>query len=133
MPWIQKIERKKKTTPKKRNETDMRKLRQQAYQNTRWRKERDTYMSQHPLCEDCLEKGKVTAGTDCHHLVSPFKNGVINWSLLLDWNNLRSLCKECHGLRHAEAQEKKPEEILRQLDALFDNNISDEDIENGNY
>lgn len=132
MPWIQKEEKKK--TSSMRNNTDMRQLRQKAYQNTAWRKMRETYLKEHPLCEDCLAKGKVTAATDVHHIKSPFKRGEVNWNLLLDYNNIMSLCKECHGNRHAAEQGHiSPEEVLRQLDVLFDNNISDKDIEDGSY
>ena len=122
MPRINKIERKKKSqAPRK--ETDMRKLRQKAYQDAKWRKERDTFLKEHPLCDDCLAKGKVTPATSIHHLKSPFKNGEINWNLLYDWDNLVSLCHECHGERHAEEQgHKPPEKILEELDALFENN-----------
>lgn len=128
MPWIQKQERKK--TSSQRKETDMRKLRQAAYSRTDWRKMRETYLKTHPICEDCLAKGKVTPATDVHHLKSPFKGGEVNYSLLLDYDNLMSLCKECHGNRHAAEQGHiSAEEVLRQLDALFDDSISDEELE----
>lgn len=128
MPWIQKIEKKKKTS--QRNETQMRELRQKAYQNTAWRRMRETYLHEHPLCEDCLDKGKVTPATDCHHIRSPFRRGEIEWPLLLDYNNLRALCKECHGNRHATEQgHMTPEEVLKQLDELLDDNKPDSDFE----
>lgn len=123
MPQINKLERKKKRVSSTRNETEMRKVRQKAYQDAKWRKERDTFLKEHPLCDDCLAKGKVTPATSIHHLKSPFKNGEINWNLLYDWDNLVSLCHECHGERHAEEQgHKSPEKILEELDALFENN-----------
>lgn len=119
----------KKPKPEKK-ETDMRVLRQKAYQNTSWRKMRDTYLHEHPLCEDCLAKGKVTAATDIHHIKSPFRNGEINWGLLLNYENLAALCKECHGNRHAAEQGHiSPEEILRQLEDLLNPEISDEELE----
>ena len=128
MPWIQKIEKKK--TSSQRNETDMRELRQKAYQNTAWRKMRDTYLHEHPLCEDCLAKGKVTAATDVHHIRSPFRKGEVNWMMLLDYNNLAALCKECHGNRHAAEQGHiSPEEVLKQLEDLLDDNKDDSEFE----
>jgi 5-methylcytosine-specific restriction protein A len=70
------------TLPKKpkveRQDTDMRNLRQKAYQNTKWRKMRDTYMHEHPLCEECLKQGKVTPAEDIHHRRSPFQKGEVN-------------------------------------------------------
>ncbi len=129
MPKINKLERKKKSqAPRK--ETDMRKLRQKAYRNTTWRKTRDTYMKSHPICEECLKKGKVTPATDVHHLQSPFKGGDINYTLLFDYENLESLCKDCHGEIHAAQQGHiSPEEVIRQLDELFDENKPDSEFE----
>jgi len=127
MPTINKIPKKPKV---ERKETDMRQLRQKAYQNTVWRKERENYMHEHPICEECWKKGKITPATDVHHIKSPFQNGEINWNLLVSWDNLESLCKECHGEIHAKQQGHiSPEEILKQLDALFDENKPDSDFE----
>lgn len=87
-------------------------------------------MREHPLCEECLKKGKVTPAEDIHHIQSPFKYGQINWNLLVSWDNLESLCKECHGNIHAAQQGYiSPEEILKQLDALLDDNKPDSDFE----
>lgn len=131
MPTINKPQKK---TSVKKNDTDMRKLRQTAYRNTQWRKMRDTYMKEHPICEECLKVGKVTAAEDVHHKRSPFRNGEINWGLLLDYDNLESVCKECHARIHNEKLGHiSPETIIKQLDALFDSSISDKDIEDGNY
>lgn len=124
MPTINKPDKKKKDFERK--DTDMRKLRREAYNNSTWRKLRDTYMHQHPLCQDCLGKGKVTPAEDIHHDKSPFKNGEINYSLLLDYDNLVALCKDCHGTRHAKEQgHVSPEDVLKQLDELFDENKPD--------
>lgn len=128
MPTINRLPKKPKTSS--RNNTDMRELRQKAYQNTAWRKLRETYLKEHPLCEDCLAEGKVTPATDVHHVKSPFRGKEINWMLLLNYNNLAALCKECHGNRHAAEQGHiSPEEVLKQLDDLFNENIKDEDLE----
>ena len=106
----------------------MRILRATAYNNQNWKKLRETYLKTHPLCEECLKKGKVTPATSVHHKVSPFKNGEINYNLLLDYNNLESVDHECHAAIHNKEQGHiSPEEIIRQLDALFDENIPDED------
>lgn len=128
MPWIAK--QKKRKTSSVRNDTDMRKMRAEAYNNTAWRKMRDTYLHQHAICEDCLAKGKVTPATDVHHIRSPFKGGQINYGLLLDYNNLMALCKECHGQRHAAEQGHiSPEEVLKQLEDLLDENKPDSEFE----
>ena len=131
MPYINKI--KKDRTSSEKKESDMRELRKRAYQNTAWRKLRDTYMHEHPICEECLKKGKVTPAEDIHHIQSPFKYGEINWSLLVDKDNLMALCKECHGNIHASQQGHiSAEEILKQLDDLLNPDISDEELEDDN-
>lgn len=98
----------------------MRKLRQKAYQNRHWRKLRDTYLKEHPICEECLKHGKVTPAEDVHHIKSPFRGGEINYNMLLDYHNLESVCKDCHGEIHAAQQgHQSPEKILQALDELF--------------
>ena len=57
---------------------------------------------QHPLCELCQADNKVTIATDVHHVYS-FLNPEDNntkLQLLLDAENLMSLCKHCHGSIH---------------------------------
>lgn len=104
-----------------RNQTENRKLRAKAYNNSTWRKMRDTYLKEHAVCQDCISKGKITPATDIHHIKSPFKDGEINYSLLLDYTNLVSLCKECHGNRHATEQGHKTAQlIIEELDKLFE-------------
>lgn len=125
MPTINKQE--KKSRPTERKETDMRKLRQKAYQNKEWRKLREVYMHEHPLCDECLKKGKVTPATDVHHKKSPFKGGEVNYNLLLDYDNLESVCKDCHGAIHANQQGHiTPEQQLELLDWIF-NGLQDSD------
>lgn len=129
MPTINKIEKKPKPQPK---ETDMRKLRATAYNNTQWRKLREVYMHEHPLCEKCLEKGSIVPAEDIHHIRSPFKGGAINYELLLNHGNLLAVCKKCHQAIHNQ-KHMTAEQIIEQLDALFNPEISDKDIEDGNY
>lgn len=126
MPTIQRIEKKTKKAPPK--NSDMRELRKKAYQNPQWRKLRDVYIKEHPLCEMCLKEGKVTPAEDIHHKISPFKGGAVNQSLLLDYNNLQSLCKVHHQLVHNSKQEKSPEQIIADLDALLNNTNQDDNL-----
>lgn len=120
------------TLPKKpkveRQDTDMRNLRQKAYQNTKWRKMRDTYMHEHPLCEECLKQGKVTPAEDIHHKRSPFQKGEVNWNLLLDYNNLEAVCKTCHATIHNNQNGVKTQaQIIEDLDNLMKKCIDNDD------
>lgn len=60
-----------------------------AYGRT-WRKVRDAYRQKHPLCEKCLEQGKLVPVYEVHHIV-PVKQGGKNTE-----DNLMSLCHRCH-------------------------------------
>ena len=127
MATINKIPKKDKPN---RQETPKRKLRQIAYQSQSWRKLREVYMHQHPLCEECLKKNKVTPAQSIHHIKSPFEKGVINYQLLLDPNNLMAVCNECHGEIHNREQgNMSAKDIIAQLDKLFDENITDEELD----
>lgn len=95
MARINLLPKKKRTNNRK--QTDMRKLRQTAYNSTKWRKLRLSYLMLHPMCEEC-EKNPAT---DVHHIKSFIVNGEIDWGLLLNENNLQSLCKDCHGKHHS--------------------------------
>lgn len=76
-----------------------------------------------PLCQQCLKEGRINAGSlesplQVHHKKSPFMNGEINWELGLDDSNLETICSYHHGLEHG-GPEKKPEEIIDELDRLL--------------
>ena len=111
----------KKIKEKQHNPTDNRKLRMEAYNNTQWKKLRLNYLKNNPLCECCLQDGKVTPATDVHHKKSPFKNGTINYQHLLDYDNLMSLCKNCHGNIHLNQQGMMTtKQIIDMLDNLLE-------------
>lgn len=119
MPYLNKLPKKEKST--QHNQTDMRKLRQDAYNQTSWRKLRTTYLKQHPLCEECLKTGKVTPASSVHHIKTPFSKGEVNQFLLLDYNNLESVCHECHAEIHNRQEGKQTvQDVLRTLADLLD-------------
>lgn len=126
MPYLN-LPKKSQKTNTRNEHTPMRELRQKAYNTTEWRKLRETYMKQNPLCEECLKKGKVTPASSVHHIVSPFKGGECNKVLFLDYQNLQSICHTCHSEIHNKEQGHiSPQEILRQLEMLMDDNIPNE-------
>ena len=63
----------------------------------KWRKLRDWFIRAHPYCEECLRQGRMTLATDVDH-ITPHKGDA---TLLLDVNNLQSLCHECHSRKTA--------------------------------
>lgn len=114
-----------------RNEhTPMRELRQKFYNTTEWRKLRETYIKQNPLCKECLKQGKVTPAEDVHHIKSGFSKGTANRILLLDYNNLMSLCKQCHNMLHSKENNpnyKTIEEQIKDLDSLMSNILKEDE------
>lgn len=122
MPTINKIE--KKPHNNFHAKTPTRELRQKAYNSTSWRKLRLAHIKSEPLCQRCLANGIVKPADHVHHKESPFRNGEVDWTLMLDPSNLESICAECHALEHN--REETPEETIAKLDALL-NNCEDSD------
>lgn len=74
-----------------RKQQDQRRDRGQRFYDKRaWRDRiRPQQLARHPLCEDCLDRGQVTAATDVDHMDgNPHNNSA---------DNLRSLCHACHS------------------------------------
>lgn len=73
------------------------------YGNIRYKKLRDWYMENHPLCADCLFEGRSVPATQLHHII-PYSRGKTEeerMELLMDWeHNFVALCDECHDKRH---------------------------------
>lgn len=70
---------------------------EQGYGAT-WRKFRLMQLRREPLCEDCLEAGRVTEATDVHHIV-PKRDGGED-----SFDNVKSLCHSCHSKRTAKGE-----------------------------
>lgn len=64
----------------------------------RWRRLSEDYRVRNPLCEDCDAKGITTPAKEVHHIVPISQDP----SKRLDINNLVSLCKTCHEIRHGK-------------------------------
>lgn len=126
MPTV-KLLTKNKKPQRNSNYTEEKLLRRKAYNSTKWQKARLEHVKNHPLCEQCLRAGKIFAGTDdnpiqVHHIESPFKDGEINWFLLLDDNNLETICSYHHGVEHdrqRHPEHQSPQDIINALDDLM--------------
>lgn len=134
MAWINKPERKPKAPRINNPDDENRALRAKAYNSKIWRKVRIVYLQQHPICEKCLEKGIVNAGSveqplSIHHKKSPFQDGKINWELLGDMDNLMTLCPQCHQEEHnlkKYGDSASPEKIIEILDELLNGNLEED-------
>ena len=81
------------------------------YGSKAWHNLREAKLIEQPLCEECMMRGLTTTATQVHHRI-PFGLGVDEqqrWELFLDYDNLESICAECHRRLHGETRKKKPE------------------------
>lgn len=79
------------------------------YNSKQWKFLRNKYYREHPLCEKCLEQDIITPADHVHH-IREFIQGITEeqrWQLLLDPDNLQSLCKYHHQQIHKKI---KPED-----------------------
>lgn len=97
MAWIQKPKKKKVY-----RQTEKTKMVRKVYHSSGWLKLREAYFIEHPLCEDCLEKGIIKATEEIHHIIPISKGETLEEMKTIgyDWNNLRGLCKDCHKKIH---------------------------------
>jgi 5-methylcytosine-specific restriction endonuclease McrA len=71
------------------------------YQTTRWRKDRNAFMLQNPLCSGpdslCQKEERITPAKVCDHII-PVKKGGDFW----DWSNRQGLCVTCNAKKTAK-------------------------------
>lgn len=65
--------------------------------STRWRKARVAFLSEHPLCVECIKVGRVTPATVVDHKIP--HNG--NYELFWKSENWQGLCSEHHSRKTA--------------------------------
>lgn len=74
------------------------------YHTPAWRKLTKVYARAHPLCEECLKKGRTTPRAVTDH-VTPIEQG----GEPLSWNNLQSMCHPCHNRKSGRERHQKNE------------------------
>lgn len=73
--------------------TDKRSSSERGY-GTAWRKARNAYLQQHPLCVMCKDDGKLVAAQVVDHII-PHKGGqTLFWDSAGNW---QALCKPHHN------------------------------------
>ena len=82
----------------------MKQYAEKFYKSKTWQSTREAYSkSKGYLCEDCLERGIVTAGEIVHHVRPITRENIGNPEITLSWDNLRLLCRPCHEKIHRRA------------------------------
>lgn len=73
-------------------------------QSKQWQSLRRKKLSAQPLCEDCKEAGIYTPASEVHHVRPCERSNSVQemHKLMFDYNNLASLCHDCHVLRHKQ-------------------------------
>ena len=76
------------------------------YSSEAWKKCRAEFKkSKGKLCESCLAKGIINAGSkenplQVHHKVELTPENIDDPSITLNWDNLELLCDRCHKKEH---------------------------------
>ena len=72
------------------------------YHTTTWRKFRQMFLFEHPLCTHCHTKGKITPATEVDH-ITPIAEGGDR----LDEGNCQALCHSCHSRKTMKELNRK--------------------------
>lgn len=63
----------------------------------RWRNVRAAFLREHPLCAECMRRGRLTPATDVDHIKPHHGDPDLMW----DEENLQALCHACHARKTA--------------------------------
>lgn len=74
--------------------------------NSRWQRARETFIRNHPLCADHLQRGQYVEATIVDHIVPHRGDQKLFW----DTSNWQALCKRCHDA-HKQRLEKSGVQI----------------------
>lgn len=79
----------------------------QFYKSKAWQNTRAAYISSRGgLCERCLARGKYNPGVIVHHREHITPDNIQDPNVLLSWENLELLCRECHAAEHAKNKKR---------------------------
>lgn len=87
----------------------MRDFAKQFYNSPQWKRVRKLYVSKHPLCEDCLERGEINPTEIVHHIIELTPKNINDVNITLNEENLRGVCRTCHGKEHTRRRYKVDE------------------------
>ena len=88
------------------------KKRREIYNSKEWIHLSRLKRQDQPLCEMCLKNDRVTPSNQVHHIKSFLtKEGNIDYDLAYDYNNLMSLCTDCHVMIHCHNDGRKKRKV----------------------
>lgn len=92
------------------------------YKSTAWKEVREyIYNRDKGLCQDCLDRGRITPGKEVHHIKFLEPSNMDNPSITLGADNLRLLCKECHSNRHRRKDTTREGLVFNERGELVEN------------
>lgn len=102
MPRIQTLRKSKKYRAQTHDKFKKGKKWQKFYGSKVWRDLRAAKLADQPICERCLKHDIIRAATEVHHkkVFGSFPTETEQWYWFLDYNNLVSLCHQCHQYVH---------------------------------
>ena len=71
--------------------------------NSKWRKERLSYLQLHPLCVHCKDNNVIKAATEVDHIIPHRGDTKLFWRR----SNWQALCKSCHSKKTQTIDNKK--------------------------
>lgn len=81
----------------------------------RWKRLRISKLQAEPLCQCCKESGKITPATEVHHITPVESVNTFNQmeQLMYSFDNLMSICHECHKNIHTEMFSHSKESVQK--------------------
>jgi 5-methylcytosine-specific restriction endonuclease McrA len=77
------------------------------YNSTAWKKCRAAYTKKvGGLCEICLSRGEYRPGEIVHHKVPITPENINDPTVVLSWDNLQLVCRECHAAEHEKRKRR---------------------------
>ena len=73
------------------------------FSSKKWMRCRDTYLSEHPVCERCIKMGIAVSAEHVHHKTELTEENVNDPLIALNPDNLEALCFKCHQHEHHSA------------------------------
>ncbi len=81
--------------------------------SVKWAKLRRRKINNNPICEICNDKGIITPASEVHHIlpVEDATSADEMGKLMFDYDNLQSLCHDCHINEHARRKSHSRKEV----------------------
>ena len=76
------------------------------YKTKAWKQCRAGYFKAHSLCEECLREGLITPGEFVHHKIHVSMQTIQEPAVLLNWDNLETLCRKHHAEIHSGVKKR---------------------------